>query len=103
MQIGALVGSTGAAAYSASKWGLRGLLESAALELKPHRIRVGIVYPHNINSFGRDYTPGEDRDRNVEPDDVARTVAFMCTAPDYVSIGSVNVWPLAAGIGTTMR
>jgi NAD(P)-dependent dehydrogenase (short-subunit alcohol dehydrogenase family) len=101
--IGALTGSTGAAAYSASKWGLRGLLESAALELKPHRIRVGMIHPHNINSAGRDYPPGTvDRDRNVEPADVARTVAFLCTAPDYVAIGNVTVWPLAAGISSFM-
>ena len=102
--IGALVGSTGAAAYSASKFGLRGLLESAALELKPHRIRVGVVYPHNINSVGNEYPPGSpERDGNVEPEDVARTVLFMCTAPDYVSIGHATVWPLAAGISSFMR
>lgn len=102
--IGSLVGSTGAAAYAASKFGLRGLLESAALELKPHRIRVGIVYPHNINSVGNEYPPGSpERDSNVEPEDVARTVAFLCTAPDYVSIGHVNVWPLAAGISSFTR
>jgi 3-oxoacyl-[acyl-carrier protein] reductase len=102
--IGALVGSTGAAAYSASKFGLRGLLESAALELKPHRIRVGMVYPHNINSVGNEYPPGSaERDGNVEPEDVARTVLFMCTAPDYVSIGHATVWPLAAGISSFTR
>lgn len=102
--IGALVGSTGAAAYAASKWGLRGLLESAALDLEPHRIRVGMVHPHNINSLGRDYRAGTpDRDRNLEPADVAGTVAFLCTAPDYVSIGNVTVWPLAAGIGSFTR
>jgi NADP-dependent 3-hydroxy acid dehydrogenase YdfG len=60
-----------------------------------------MVHPHNINSLGRDYPAGTpDRDRNVEPADVARTVAFICTAPDYVAIGNVNVWPLAAGIGS---
>lgn len=97
--INSLVGSAGSGAYAASKWGLRGLLESAALELKPHRIRVSLVYPHNINSAGRAIEPGSaDRDRNLEPVEIADAVAFLCSAPDHVSIGHVNVWPLAASI-----
>src|SRR5206468_221092 len=56
--LGAWVGQPRSAAYAASKWGLRGLLESAALELKPHRIRVSLVHPHMINSAGRPMAPG---------------------------------------------
>jgi NAD(P)-dependent dehydrogenase (short-subunit alcohol dehydrogenase family) len=100
--IGGLVGAAGEAAYRASKWGLRGLLESVALELKPHRVRVSIVHPHSINSAGADYAPDSaERDRHVEPEDVARLVAFVCCAPSYVSLGNVTVWPLSAGIGQT--
>jgi 3-oxoacyl-[acyl-carrier protein] reductase len=38
-------GRAGRAAYSASKWGLRGLSKSAALELGPHNITVNVVAP----------------------------------------------------------
>jgi NAD(P)-dependent dehydrogenase (short-subunit alcohol dehydrogenase family) len=97
--LGGWVGQPGSAAYAASKWGLRGLLESAALEVKPKRIRVSIVSPHNINSAGRAIEPGSaERDRNVEPADVAAVVAHICSAPDHVAIGNVTVWPLAAGV-----
>jgi NADP-dependent 3-hydroxy acid dehydrogenase YdfG len=97
--IGGLVGMPGAAAYAASKWGLRGLLESAALELKPNRIRVSLVHPHNMNSAGKAITPGsEERDRNLENADVASMVSWICTAPDYVGVGNVEVWPIHAGI-----
>jgi NAD(P)-dependent dehydrogenase (short-subunit alcohol dehydrogenase family) len=40
-----LRGRAGRAAYSASKWGLRGLTKSAALELGPHDITVNCVCP----------------------------------------------------------
>jgi NADP-dependent 3-hydroxy acid dehydrogenase YdfG len=100
--IGGLVGSVGSAAYAASKWGLRGLLESAALEVKRHRIRVSLVYPHNINSSHREIAAGQERDRNLEPEDVAGVVAHLCTAPDHVAIGNVTVWPIAAGVAGTM-
>jgi NAD(P)-dependent dehydrogenase (short-subunit alcohol dehydrogenase family) len=102
--LGGLVGQPGSAAYAASKWGLRGLLESVALEVKPHRVRVSLVHPHQMNSAGRPI--GEDsaaRDRAVEPADVAAMVAFICTAPGHVAVGNVTVWPLAAGIGDFMQ
>ena len=101
--LGGLVGQPGSAAYAASKWGLRGLLESAALEAKPHGIRVSLVFPHNINSAGRAIEPGSpERQRNLEPEEVASVVAFLCAAPEHVSIGNLTVWPRAAGIAGTI-
>jgi NAD(P)-dependent dehydrogenase (short-subunit alcohol dehydrogenase family) len=100
--IGGLVGQPGSAAYAASKWGLRGLLESAALELKPDRVRVTLVYPHQINSAHAPVAPGE-RDRKLEPEEIADLVAFVCAAPSHVAMGNVTIWPLAAGIHDTMR
>ena len=97
--LGGWVGQPGSAAYAASKWGLRGLLESAALELKSQRVRVSIVSPHNINSAGRPIADGTpERDQNLEPADIASLVAWICAAPDHVSVGNVTIWPLAAGI-----
>ncbi len=97
--IGARVGMAGSSAYVASKWGLRGLLESAAIELKPHRVRVSIVYPHNMNSAKRAIDPASDeRRRNLEPEEVAGLVAWICTSPEHVSVGNVDIWPAAAGI-----
>ena len=101
--LGALVGQPGSAAYAASKWGLRGLLESAALELKPHRIRVTLVYPHQINSAGQEIAPGADHDRKLEPEDIAELVTLACAAPSHVSIGNVTIWPLGTGIRDSMR
>jgi 3alpha(or 20beta)-hydroxysteroid dehydrogenase len=45
-------------AYSASKWGIRGLSRSTAIELGPHNIRVNSVHPGGIDTpmtrFGGD-------------------------------------------------
>jgi NAD(P)-dependent dehydrogenase (short-subunit alcohol dehydrogenase family) len=97
--LGGRVGQPGSAAYAASKWGLRGLLESAALELKPHRVRVSLVAPHMMNSGLKPIDPASpDRDRTLEVREVASLVAFICTAPDHVSIGNATIWPLSTGI-----
>ena len=97
--LGAWVGQPNASAYAAAKWGLRGLLESVALEVKPHGIRVSIVAPHNMNSAGRTIAPGSaERLHTIEPAEVAALIAFLCTAPDHVAVGNVTVWPVGAGI-----
>jgi NAD(P)-dependent dehydrogenase (short-subunit alcohol dehydrogenase family) len=97
--LGGWVGQANASAYAASKWGLRGLLESVALEVKPHRIRVSIVSPHNINSAGAAIDPDSDeRLRKLEPADIAAMVAMICAAPPHVSVGNLNIWPIGAGI-----
>jgi len=46
------------AAYSASKWGIIGLMKSAALELGPHGITVNAVIPGLVNTA---LTRHEDR------------------------------------------
>lgn len=97
--LGAWVGQPGSAAYAASKWGLRGLLESVALEVKPHHIRVSVVAPHNINSTGRTIAPeAPERDHNLETAEIASLVSWICAAPPHVSVGNVTIWPIAAGI-----
>jgi 3-oxoacyl-[acyl-carrier protein] reductase len=101
--IGGLAGQPGAAAYAASKWGLRGLLESVALELQSRRVRVSLVYPNNINSDKRAIADGPERDEHLEPEDIASLVAFVCSAPDHVAIGNVTIWPIASGIRSMTR
>ena len=100
--IGGLVGQPGSAAYAASKWGLRGLLESAALEVKPHKIRVSVIYPHQINS-ARQPVPGAERGRKLETEDVASLVTFVCTAPPHVALGHLTIWPIDAGVRDFMQ
>lgn len=97
--LGGTVGQRNMAAYATSKWGLRGLLESVALDVKPHRVRVSLVHPHTINSQGRAIETGsEERDRWIEPSEVASLVAWICTAPDHVSVGNVSIWPIDAAV-----
>jgi NAD(P)-dependent dehydrogenase (short-subunit alcohol dehydrogenase family) len=99
--LGGWVGQPGAAAYAASKWGLRGLLESAALELKPLGVRVALVHPHNMNTAGAPIAAGSpERDRALDAEDVASLVAWICSAPDHVAVGNVTIWPRAAGIAS---
>ena len=48
--IDGLKGSNAVSAYSASKWGMRGLTKVAAMELGPRGVRVNSVHPGGIQT-----------------------------------------------------
>lgn len=96
-------GHSQALAYSASKWGLRGVTRSAAVELGPKGIRVNCICPGGIDTEmardaaaqhaarGADLGTGtQPINRIGQPDEVAAVAAFLisdassyCTGSDY--------------------
>lgn len=79
-------GSPRAFAYSATKWALRGMTKSAALELAPHGIRVNSVHPGPIATPMLEIRAPEDNaarlksvpmGRQGEAEEVARLVLFL--------------------------
>lgn len=86
--IGSVAGLTGhyAAAYTASKWALRGLAKAAALELAPRGIRVNTVHPGWIETamsasarpaFRRSHLAETPLGRLGTVDDIVPLVAFL--------------------------
>jgi NAD(P)-dependent dehydrogenase (short-subunit alcohol dehydrogenase family) len=97
------------AAYSASKWALRGLTQVAALEFAADRIRVNAVMPgpvatpmlspEAVERLGQSAPLG----RIGRPDDIAEVVAFLAspkaaylTGADIVVDGGQSVQPPGA-------
>lgn len=84
--IAGLLGFPGAAAYVGTKWAVRGMTKTAAVELAPDRIRVNSVHPGFIetpmigknsdeaNQAGIDATPLK---RVGQPDEIASAVAYL--------------------------
>jgi 3-oxoacyl-[acyl-carrier protein] reductase len=67
-------GRAGRTAYSASKWGLRGLTKSTAIEVGPHNINVNLVAPGMVD--------GERFRKKVIPDMMRR---LNCTEDQAVA------------------
>ncbi|MGA4787796.1 MULTISPECIES: glucose 1-dehydrogenase [Nocardia] len=101
-----LEGLMGHSAYGSSKWGLRGLTKTAALELGPKGIRVNSVHPGPIATpmvpyltTGPGSFPTLPLQRTGVPEEVAELVAFLASdASSYVTGAEVTVdGGLAAG------
>jgi 3alpha(or 20beta)-hydroxysteroid dehydrogenase len=102
-----LAGMAGLGAYSASKWGVRGLTKTAALDLARDRIRVNSVHPGIIRTSMADGVSPErvsaqPIDRWGQPDDVAQMVLFLagedssyCTGSEFIVDGGSTAGSLA--------
>ena len=87
-----LRGTPWAHGYVASKWGLRGLTKSAAMELAPHGVRVNSLHPGRISTPATDQMPEDlipiPLGRPGQPAEVAAMVLFLASDESSFTTGS---------------
>ncbi len=94
-----LEGVEGVIGYAASKWAVRGMTKSAALELGQYGIRVNSVHPGGVDTpmlggaelgHMREKNPfaGQPIPRIGQPEEIARLVLFLASDESSYSTGS---------------
>ena len=113
--VNGLQGSAGSAAYTSSKFAVRGLAKVAALELARDNVRVNSVHPGAIDTAmispdafgGRDPRPrladSVPAGRVGTPEDVAELVCWLssdaasyCTGAEFVIDGGMTAGPVVS-------
>lgn len=101
-----LMGYAGMVAYAGSKFAVRGMSKSAALELACHRIRVnsvhpGLVYTPMTGNLGLQWqeasASGVPLGRGAQPEEIARLILFLaseaasfCTGGEFTCDGGIS-------------
>ena len=84
-------------AYSASKFGLEGLIRSLAIDGRAHGITASIVHPGiTISEIdGEDAAAQQVSDMKMAGEDVAELIALMAAVPDSANVFTATMLPIA--------
>lgn len=94
------VARPGAAVYCMTKSGVVAFSEALRQEMQPHRVRVSLVEPGNVDTELADHIREELREgveaqlgaiERMTPGDIARTICFVVTSPRRVAVGEILV------------
>jgi NAD(P)-dependent dehydrogenase (short-subunit alcohol dehydrogenase family) len=82
----------GGSIYCASKWGLLGLTQCMAEDLRPHGIRVSAICPGSVHT---EFSPhaGKDPKKMLQPEDVAHAVETIVTQAPQSFISEILLRP----------
>ncbi len=82
------------AAYAGTKWGLNGMMVSAAEELRQFQVRVSLVEPGTVRTeFGSGLSSHKSALGAIAPEDIANIVVLLATQADQSFISEVQIRP----------
>jgi NADP-dependent 3-hydroxy acid dehydrogenase YdfG len=77
--------------YSATKWAVTAMGESARQDLADTGVRVTLIEPGMVDTPFFEHRP----ERALEPDDVARAVIYAISQPPHVDVNEILIRPTA--------
>ena len=86
--------------YGASKFAQDALLGSLRKEVRPHGVKVSVIYPGLVDTYFDDSKPGsaEAEKTHMRPADIAQAVRYVLEAPAHVVVDELMLHPRDAGV-----
>jgi len=97
VNIGSILGSVTraeGAAYSATKFGMRGFTDALFKEIRNDNIKVTLLNPGSIDTHFFESSGIEAHKNMLQADDIANTVLHILETPDNMLISELTVRPL---------
>ena len=84
-------------AYGASKYAQDALLGSLRKEVRPHNIKVSIIYPGLVDTSFNNETPNDPAKAatHLRPHDIAQAIAYVLHQPPGVVVDELTIHPLS--------
>lgn len=79
--------------YCATKHAVRAISTGMEKELKNTGVRVTSVSPGMVETDLSSNSPFEEGRKKIKPEDIANTVVYAATQPDYVNVNEILVRP----------
>jgi 3-oxoacyl-[acyl-carrier protein] reductase len=88
-------GFAGGSAYCSSKFGLMGLTECVFQEARAHNVRIVTISPGSVDTafFDEAHTTSPNREKILQPDDVAQTVLLAISLPARALLRELDIRP----------
>jgi NADP-dependent 3-hydroxy acid dehydrogenase YdfG len=82
--------------YGASKYAQDALLGSLRKEVRPHGVKVSVIYPGLVDTYFDDSKPGsaEAEKTHMRPADIAQAVRYVLEAPAHVVVDELMLHPV---------
>ena len=83
-------------AYGATKYAQDALLGSLRKEVRPHGVKVSVIYPGMVDTYFNGPPGGEaTAHTHLRPADVAQAVGYVLAAPAHVVVDELMLHPLS--------
>jgi NADP-dependent 3-hydroxy acid dehydrogenase YdfG len=81
--------------YCASKYAQDAFFSALRKEVRPHKIKVSVIYPGLVDTFFHEGEPGQaHRHYYLQPKDIADAVSYILGAPPHVVVDELMIHPL---------
>lgn len=81
--------------YCASKYAQDAFFSALRKEVRPHKIKVSVIYPGLVDTFFHEGEPGQaHRHYYLQPKDIADAVSYILGAPSHVVVDELMIHPL---------